>query len=157
MASIPSFTLKSGQKFPSLVLGTYKITENTCESISRAISLGYKNIDTAKMYQNECGIGDAIQKFERNNLFITTKLGSNEASPKQVIPALKQQLSDLKLNYVDLYLIHAPWVVDGNDQVLDIDLIDIWKEMEECVELGLAKSIGVSNFNENQVERIVKN
>merc|ERR1711920_346956 len=155
---IPEFVLKSSQKFPALVLGTYKITENTCQTIKQAINVGYKNIDTAKMYKNEAGIGDAISSSEnpRENLFITTKLASNEAQPHQVIPALKTQLLDLKVDYVDLYLIHAPWVVDENDKVLDVDLIKVWEEMEECVNLGLTKSIGVSNFNENQVEKLVK-
>jgi len=163
MTHIPSFVLKTGQSFPGLVYGTYKITPNTCETVKRAISLGYNNIDCAKAYQNEAGIGDAISQalqdktVSREDIFITSKLVSSQAQPEQIVPALKSQLKDLKIDCLDLYLIHAPWVLDENDKVLDVDLLNVWKSMEECVELGLTKSIGVSNFNEAQVENLVKN
>lgn len=143
-------------------------------SVIAAIEAGYRHIDAALIYQNEPEVGAAIKQkiddgtVKRCDLFITSKLWSNSHRPDCVLPAIKQTLSDLGTDYLDLYLIHWPMGFqpggkliptdkDGN-ALLDneTDLGDTWKEMEKLVELGLAKSIGVSNFSKGQIENILK-
>lgn len=170
MAKVPNFILSNGAKFPALGLGTYKIIANAETAVRTAIDLGYTHIDTAKAYDNEECIGKALNGdgIDRSKIFVTTKLDSSDARPGDVVAALKTSLSKLNLSHVDLYLMHTPWttprntstVGDGSTEsakVEDIDLLDTWNDMEECVELGLATSIGVSNFSEEQVELLVKN
>jgi len=156
MSKIPSVVLKNGTKMPAFALGTYNNLTNCADSIGRALSMGYVHLDTAHAYQNEAWIGDAIQKVNRSDVFLTTKLDSCDNRPGDVVKALKTSLSKLKTEYVDLYLIHAPWTNDKAGAIENVDLLEVWYEMEECVELGLAKCVGVSNFNEAQVERLVK-
>lgn len=101
------------------------------------------------------------------DLFITSKLWNTFHSPAKVIPALKETLANLDTPYVDLYLIHWPFGYqeggeifpkDENDKILfsDVDFVDTWKALEEAVDAGLAKSIGVSNFNVAQVKRVLE-
>jgi len=153
-------TLQNGFKFPLLGLGTYKIIDDGENIFKRAIELGYTHIDTAKMYENEHKLGNVFEKYPnlRKNVFLTTKIDTAELHPGKIVPALKKQLESLKTDYVDLYLCHTPWSASGQGEPEpNHDLLDIWADMEKCVELGLAKSIGVSNFSETQVERLVKN
>lgn len=153
-------TLQNGLKFPLLGLGTYKIIDDGENIFKRAIELGYTHIDTAKMYENEHELGKVFEKYPslRKKVFLTTKIDTAELHPGKIVPALKKQLESLKTDYVDLYLCHTPWSANKEGEPEpNHDLLDIWADMEKCVELGLAKSIGVSNFSETQVERLVKN
>lgn len=143
------------------------------KAVKEAIKSGYRLIDCAFIYGNEKEIGDAIQEcisekiVTREELFITTKLWNTFHRPDLVIPTCKMQLDNLKLDYVDLYLIHWPFgykenstelfPVDENGKVCgsDVDYIDTWKQMEKCVHSGLAKSIGLSNFNSEQINRLL--
>ena len=135
---------------PTIGLGTYKL-ESIKDSIDKAIRMGYRLIDTAKLYQNEKEIGEAIKDLiekkvvTRSELFIVTKLWNDDhEDPKS---ALKQSLSELNLDYVDLFIIHWPIGKVENNQIKQVPLYKTWAKLEECVELGLTKSIGVSNFN----------
>ncbi|KAL4712364.1 hypothetical protein ACJJTC_001525 [Scirpophaga incertulas] len=158
--------LSSGYELPMIGLGTYARKAEPgqyCQAVEWGIETGYRHIDTASCYKNEVEVGEGITKkinqgiVSRSDLFITTKLWNDSHARADVIPALKSSLSNLKLDYVDLYLIH--WPVSVNDKGVDtgIDFVETWKGMEEAVKLGLAKSIGVSNFNEDQLERLMKN
>ncbi|XP_039127528.1 non-functional NADPH-dependent codeinone reductase 2-like [Dioscorea cayenensis subsp. rotundata] len=129
-------------------------------AIFEAMKLGYRHFDTASLYQSEHPLGQAISRAIRSGilsncdeLFITTKLAAADTYPGAVVPALRKSLSELGIKYVDLYLIHAPVRVKGEkryvftkEDVMPFDSKGTWEGMEQCYELGLAKSIGVCNF-----------
>ncbi|XP_076241672.1 aldo-keto reductase 1B-like [Calliopsis andreniformis] len=174
MAQIPNLTFSNGNKMPVLGLGTYQSRAGDVEqAVMEAISLGYRHIDTAFFYQNEHEIGAAIQAkikdgtVKREDLFITTKLWNNFHKEESVVPTCKKSLENLGLSYVDLYLIHWPFAYqEGGDMIprdqngavimSDTDYLETWKGMEECARLGLTKSIGVSNFNPEQLGRLLQ-
>ena len=149
-------TLNSGYKIPQFGLGTFLSKDNLLETVTKAIvEEGYRHIDTAKIYGNEEIIGEAIQaaiktgKVKREDLFITTKLWNADKAPGNVLSEMKTSLDKLKLDYVDLYLIH--WIMGNADPdkgtAIYTPMHVTWPEMENLVHLGLTKSIGVSNFN----------
>ncbi|XP_043266028.1 aldo-keto reductase family 1 member B1-like [Colletes gigas] len=173
MAQIPNLTFSNGHKMPAFGLGTYQSRAGEVEkAVIEAINIGYRHIDTAFYYQNEKEIGTAIQAkikdgtVKREDLFVTTKLWNNSHEEKSVVPMCKKSLENLGLSYVDLYLIHWPFAFqpggdlmprDANGALLmsDTDYLETWKGMEECVRLGLARSIGISNFNIEQITRLL--
>ncbi|CAH2052009.1 unnamed protein product, partial [Iphiclides podalirius] len=162
---IPTLQLSSGFQIPVIGFGTYarKTEVGTCQqAVEWALDAGYRHIDTASCYGNEQEIGEAIENkigqgtVKREDLFITTKLWNDKHAEKDVIPALKESLERLKLDYVDLYLIHWPVSISATGQDEGIDYTETWRGMEKAVELGLARSIGVSNFNEQQLGRLLE-
>ncbi|CAH0713938.1 unnamed protein product, partial [Brenthis ino] len=164
-AKVPKVTLNNGFQMPFIGLGTYARKAEPLEfqrAVEWGIDVGYRHIDTATMYKNEKEVGSVISNkikeglVKREDLFITTKILNDKHAEKDVVPALKQSLEDMKLDYVDLYLVHWPVSVNSNGEDMKIDYIETWRGMEETVKLGLAKSIGVSNFNEEQLERLLK-
>nr|XP_023013136.1 1,5-anhydro-D-fructose reductase-like isoform X1 [Leptinotarsa decemlineata] len=175
MNSVPSFELGNGRKIPSIGFGTWMMTNSSAEeAVKTALSTGYRHIDTAHAYGNEEVIGKVLKewissgKISRNEIFVTTKLPPNGMNPGRVATYLKRSLDALQLEYVDMYLIHTPFgftEVEGelfrtlDDGSVDIDvstdLVEIWKAMEKQYDLGLAKAIGISNFNKSQIERII--
>ncbi|KAK2707236.1 aldo-keto reductase family 1 member A1-like [Artemia franciscana] len=171
--------LNNSLKFPVIGLGTWQAEPSEIKTaIDTALEVGYRHIDTAFSYMNEEAIGDTLQewfnskKLKRGDLFITTKLPMPAVRPEDVEPYLRESLKRLKLKYVDLYLIHCPIglkPVDDNvnntfptlpDGTVSLDPVTdlpaTWKAMEAQVDNGLAKSIGVSNFNCVQIEKIVR-
>ncbi|KAM9311510.1 prostaglandin-E(2) 9-reductase-like [Gastrophryne carolinensis] len=165
--------LNDGHTIPLIGLGTYDQSESMAEeAVKMAIDAGYRHIDSASAYKNEVAVGLGINAkiadgtVKREDIFYTTKLHSTLHAPNLVRPALESSLKDLKLNYIDLFLIHTPLALKpGNDPepkheiekyIYDnTDLRDTWKAMEECKAAGLTKSIGVSNFNRKQLEYIL--
>lgn len=176
-----SVKLNNGLEIPKLGLGTYQ-GQRLEDIIDFSIEIGYRLIDTAFVYQNEKQIGNALYKtlhpkkskskraqqmvkIERDDLFIVSKLWNTKHRPKDVIPAIKQSLSDLQLDYLDLYLVHWPFAAKPAADEFEIfkleeddgvTLEETWLAMEECVKQGLTKSIGFSNFNSEQIDRILK-
>lgn len=138
-----------------------------------AIDVGYRHIDCAMLYGNEKEIGEAIRAkiadgtVRREDLFVVTKLWNTFHEEEKVVPTCRKSLENFGLSYVDLYLVHWPVAQESYDlnpncpfvetEVLDYDYVNTWRGMEKCVELGLAKSIGVSNFNSKQIARILAN
>lgn len=170
-------TLNNGLKCPIIGLGTWQASDNqelVGKSVKEAIDAGYRHFDSAFIYHNEEEVGEAIREkiaegaVKREELFITTKLWNTFHKEGQVVPACKLSLKNLGLDYVDLFLMHWPTAytydgvhhyhtVDANGKSLieDTDYLETWRGMEECVRLGLTKSIGVSNCNSEQVGRIL--
>lgn len=167
-----SVMLNSGHRMPLQGFGTYVDTfkpdvSSVVQLVETALEVGFRHFDTAHMYGTEQGIGQAIKNciskgvITREQLFITTKLLPSSNRYKDVVPSLKESLQALDLPYVDLYLIHWPTAIkpgteSGKENFEeDVDYVDTWKGMEECVDLGLTKSIGVSNFNSKQIQRVL--
>lgn len=174
-ASVPKITLNNGLKVPALGLGTWKSKPGeVTAAVKAAIDVGYRHFDCAHVYGNEKEVGVAIKDkiaegvVKREDLWITSKLWNVFHSPEKVEPALKTTLSNLGLEYLDLYLIHWPMgfkeggelfpLNAAGDKILysDVDYVDTWKAMEQVVKKGMTKSIGLSNFNTVQTERVLK-
>lgn len=156
--------LNNGKEIPQLGFGTWKSEKNIVgEAVKTAIEVGYRHIDCAKAYKNEEEIGEALKsvfdsgKIKREDMFITSKLWNADHKPENVVEACRKTLSDLKLEYLDLYLMH--WGIafehEPGDSILNengivktekVPLNDTWHAMEKLVDEGLVKSIGVSNF-----------
>ncbi|CAL7938562.1 unnamed protein product [Xylocopa violacea] len=172
----PTITLNNGEKIPVLGLGTWQAKDNPSvveQAVRDAIDAGYRHFDCAFIYGNEKEIGKAVREkiaeglVKREDLFITTKLWNTMHKRENVVPACKKSLENFGFDYIDLYLIHWPvsydenaqglWPVDekGNPLSGEVDYLDTWRGMEECVKLGLTKSIGLSNFNSQQIDRIL--
>ncbi|XP_062955070.1 aldo-keto reductase family 1 member C3-like isoform X1 [Cynocephalus volans] len=168
--------LNDGHFIPVLGFGTYAPPEDpknkTLEATKVAIEAGFRHIDSAYFYNNEEEVGLAIRSkiaegiVKREDIFYTSKLWCTFHRPELVRPGLETSLKRLQLDYVDLYLIHFPMslkpgeeIYPGNEQgnVLPdtVDLCATWEAMEKCKDAGLAKSIGVSNFNRRQLEMIL--
>ncbi|XP_054262266.1 aldo-keto reductase family 1 member A1-like [Macrosteles quadrilineatus] len=175
MANVPTIKFNNGLTCPQFGLGTWKSKPGeVSEAVFHAIQTGYRHIDCALVYQNEREVGQGIEKAlqngicKREDLFITTKLWNTFHKDELVVPSLKQSLENLKLTYVDLYLIHWPQAYKEGDELFPVDAdnktvysstpyLETWKAMERCVQQGLAKSIGVSNFNSKQVAKVLEN
>lgn len=170
----PHLTLNDGCSIPMLGLGTWNAQgKELKDAVKTAIQCGYRHIDTAANYRNEHLVGQAISEcikekvVKRQDLFVTTKLWNNSHTRSSVLEALQKSLLELKLSYVDLYLIHYPIgyqegsvlsPVDAGGQVItsNVDYVETWQGMEDVKRLGLTKSIGVSNFNCQQLARILQ-
>ncbi|DBA75126.1 TPA: hypothetical protein ACH3X1_010448 [Trebouxia sp. C0004] len=150
--------LNSGHIMPLLGWGTSQATGDECiKATKAAIEAGFRHIDTAEMYKNEQEIGKALQELfksgtvKREDLFVTSKLWTEHHPGDQVRPGLMDSLSRLQLEYLDLYLIHWPTSVKPGPKV-DPPFEETWAALEKCVEEGLIRSIGVSNFSPEKIE-----
>ncbi|WP_434212288.1 aldo/keto reductase [[Pseudomonas] boreopolis] len=152
MSTIPSVSLNDGRSIPQLGLGVWQTpAEETARVVGTAFELGYRHVDTAAIYRNEEGVGQAVAAsgLPRGELFITTKLWNADQGYDRALKALDTSLRKLALDYVDLYLIHWPCPADGK-------FVDTWKALVRAREDGKARSIGVSNFRPQDIDRIVE-
>lgn len=144
-----TLTLNNGIEMPSLGFGVFQIPDpKECENtVTNAIEVGYRLIDTAASYQNEEAVGKAIAKsgIAREELFITTKLWVQDTGYDRTIRAIEKSMSRLKLDYLDLYLIHQPYG----------DVHGSWRAMEKLYQEGKIRAIGLSNFQPDRVMDII--
>ena len=152
VSTVPSITLNDGNPIPQLGFGVFQIEpEDTAEAVSEALRIGYRHIDTAEMYGNEKEVGEAIRSsgLDRSEVFITSKLSNSAHVPQEARKAFDRTLSDLGFDYVDLFLIHwpLPTLYGG-------DFVSTWRTLEEFKADGRARSIGVSNFQIEHLERL---
>ncbi|MGE7610430.1 aldo/keto reductase [Peribacillus frigoritolerans] len=147
-----TITLHNGVKMPQLGFGVFKVKNGneTVESVKNAIEVGYRAIDTAAIYENEEGVGQAIREcgVPREELFITSKVWNTEQGYETTLKAFEDSLNRLGLEYLDLYLIHWP----GKDKYLET-----WRALEKLYKDGKVKSIGVSNFHVHHLENLLAN
>lgn len=145
--------LNTDTKIPLLGLGTWNSPAGQAgEAVAHALKTGYTHIDCAAIYKNETEIGEAFERvfsgdnIKRENIFITSKLWNTEHAPSDVIKACKKSLSDLRLDYLDLYLMHWGVATTRFGGLEKISVRETWEAMEELVRQGLVRAIGVANF-----------
>ncbi|XWS60106.1 hypothetical protein CRYUN_Cryun07bG0006000 [Craigia yunnanensis] len=162
--------LNCGITIPVIGLGTYSSNndrETTEQAIHMAIKMGYRHFDTAKIYGSEPAVGNALrmaiddQSIRRKDVFVTSKLWS--ADHHDPVSALKQTLRNLGMEYVDMYLVHwpvklKPWAcnaVPKEEEFEQLDMETTWAGMQKCLDMGLCRCIGVSNFSSKKVEELL--
>lgn len=156
-----NYTLNTGAQIPKIAFGTWQIPEGEVayKAVEFALKSGYTHIDTARVYGNEKSVGRAIREsgIARETLFVTTKLPAEIKDYDDALASFEVSLATLGLDYVDLYLIHAPWpwADQGSDHTQGN--IDVWKALELIYKSGHAKAIGISNFNVSDTQAILDN
>lgn len=152
MTAVPGVPLNDGRSIPQLGFGVYKVpVDETASIVATAIEAGYRSIDTATLYRNEQGVGRAVREsgVPREELYVTTKLWNDRHGYNEALRAFDESLARLGLDHVDLYLIH--WPVPSLDRY-----VETWRALVRLREEGRATSIGVSNFTEIHLARLVE-
>ncbi|HYN73325.1 MAG TPA: aldo/keto reductase [Nakamurella sp.] len=148
--TVPNVRLNNGVEIPQLGFGVFQIKPaDTVEAVTTALEVGYRHIDTAEMYRNEKEVGEAIAKsgIDPSEIFVTSKLNNNKHDVDDALAAFDQTLADLRLDRIDLFLIHWPLPKVG-------DFVQTWKALERVYSEGRARSIGVSNFQPHHLRRL---
>jgi diketogulonate reductase-like aldo/keto reductase len=143
-------TLNNGVAIPWVALGVWRASnEETERAVSYALKAGYRHIDTARYYNNESGVGKAVEDsgIPRAEIFLSTKIWNDDMRSGKQLESFEQSLKDLRTDYVDLYLIH--WPVEGF-------FVETWKIMEDIYASGRARAIGVCNFHEAHLEKLLE-
>lgn len=152
--TVPNIALPDGTSIPQLGFGVFQVPpEDTAATVVQAFEAGYRHIDTAQMYGNEAGVGEAIRTsgLARDDLYVTTKLNNSFHRPDDARREIDASLEKLGLDQVDLFLIHWPLPTQ-----YDGDFVQTWRALIEAQEAGKTRSIGVSNFQPAHLDRIVE-
>ncbi|MDT7845706.1 aldo/keto reductase [Streptomyces justiciae] len=152
MINVPVHTLNDGTRFPAIGLGTWPLGDAEAErAVTEALGLGYRLVDTATNYRNEAGVGLGVARsgVPREEVVVTTKLPGRHHGYEETLASFEESRRRLGLDYVDLYLIH--WPLPRVDKY-----VDSWRAMIKLREDGLVRSIGVSNFTREHIERLEK-
>ena len=147
--TVPTITLNDGTSIPQLGFGVFQVPPaETAETVTRALEVGYRHIDTAQMYQNEAGVGEALASsgIASDELYVTTKLNNGFHAYDDAQRALDQSLADLQREQIDLFLIHWPLPEVGFD--------DAWRALEKGYADGKVRAIGVSNFQPHHLRHL---
>ena len=150
-SNVPTVRLNDGEEIPQLGFGVFQVPpKDTAEVATLALQAGYRHIDTAAAYGNEAGVGQAVHAagLERDEVYITTKCFNDDHGYDQAKRAPRASLERLEMQHVDLYLIH--WPVPAHDKY-----VETWQAFIELQKEGLTRSIGVSNFQSEHLERII--
>lgn len=154
-----TYTLNNGVKIPIIGFGTWQTPDGDIakHAVEVALNAGYRHIDTAAAYGNEKSVGQAIKNsgINRHDLFITTKLWNADHGYRSAKAAIDRSLQNLKVDYLDLYLIHWPNPVDMRDHWAEANA-ESWRAMEEAVQAGKIRAIGVSNFRKRHLDELLK-
>jgi len=160
MNSKDFFTLSNGVKIPAIGFGTWQIPAGDVayNSVTAALKSGYRHIDTALAYGNEASVGKAIRDsgIDRKEIFVTSKLPAEVKNDAIAHRYAEKTIKNIGLDYIDLYLIHAPWPWNQIGADYTKQNIQIWKVMEEFYEKGSTRSIGISNFNVSDINAIME-
>ncbi|MDO5759690.1 MAG: aldo/keto reductase [Bacteroidota bacterium] len=146
---VPMVKLNNGMEMPQLGVGTFLVKEDAVQRVSYAIKVGFRLIDVAQGYGNEKEVGEGIRQsgIDRSELFVTTKINTTEMRNGTVRESLDKSLADLATGYIDLVLIH--WPVEGK-------IKETWQILEEYIDKGLIRCIGVSNFNPHHLDDLLE-
>ncbi|TFD68382.1 aldo/keto reductase [Cryobacterium gelidum] len=150
MAAVPTVTLNDSTTIPQLGFGTFQVTPETTKAATlAALEAGYRHIDTAEMYGNEKEVGEAVAEssLDRFEIYVTSKLNNGFHDRADALAAFDRTLDALGFEYLDLFLIHWPLPAVG-------DFVETWKAMEEMQRSGRVKTIGVSNFQQEHLQRL---
>ena len=150
-SDVPEIRLNNGISIPQVGLGVFKIPpDQTAAATTLAIELGYRHIDTAELYGNEAGVGEAVRNsgIDRSEFFVTSKLNNGAHAYADALAAFDQTLDTLDIGYLDLFLIHWPLPTIG-------DFVETWRAMEEIYRGGKVRAIGVSNFQAHHLDRVL--
>ncbi len=147
---VPELKLNTGAAMPGIGFGTWKIrlNSNAKKAVTEALKAGYRLVDTAHVYGNEKGVGQAINQsgLARSDIFVTTKVWNGDQGHQKALQAFDESLKKLGLDYIDLYLIH--WPVTGKRQ-------DTWRALEEIHQSSRARAIGVSNYTVRHLQELM--
>lgn len=153
------YTLNNGIKIPAIGLGTWQVAEGdeAYRSCLYALKAGYRHIDTAFAYGNERSVARAIQNFgiAREDVFITTKLPADIKDYDGTIAHFNESVNNLKTEYIDLYLIHAPWPWSDVGSDCTAGNIEVWRAMIDLYNAGRIRAIGVSNFHAKDIQALI--
>jgi len=151
MSDVPMVRLNNGIEIPQLGFGVWQVSaEDVVPAVATALQVGYRHIDTAMMYRNEEGVGQAVRDsgVPREEVFVTTKLWNSDHGYESALAAFDGSCERLGLEYVDLYLIH--WPTPKRDRY-----VETWQAFERIYAEGRARAIGVSNFQANHLRRLI--
>lgn len=158
------YTLSNGVTIPKIALGTWQVSnEDVQTSVSDALSVGYRHIDTAAAYENENGVGNAVIKSDiaRTELFLTTKIPAEVKSYEGAVEVIERSLANLQTDYIDLMLIHSPkpWaeLFAGTEKTYYAENREVWRALTEYYKTGKLRAIGVSNFETADIQNIIDN
>mgnify|MGYP000129704419 CR=1 FL=1 len=156
-----TYTLPNGVEIPKLGLGTWMIDDQqVVAAVQEAIGLGYRHIDTAQAYANERGVGEGVRAsgVARGDLFITTKVDAGAKSYEAAAQSIDGSLEALGMDYIDLMIIHSPhpWTEFRGDKDYFAENREVWKALEDAYEAGKVHAIGLSNFEQADIENILE-
>jgi len=154
------YTLSNGVEIPKLGLGTWFINDkDVVQAVADAAKIGYRHIETAEAYRNEAGVGDGFRAsgVKREDMFLSTKLAAEAKSYERAVSAIDQSLRTMGLDYIDMMLIHSPqpWNKFGNEDRYFEGNREAWRALEEAYNAGKLRAIGISNFEQADLENIL--
>lgn len=157
-----TYKMNNGLEIPKLALGTWLIeNEKAADAVCEAVKIGYRHIDTAQAYGNERGVGEGIRKcgVARKKIFVTSKVAAENKTYQSAADSIDETLSKMKFDYIDMMIIHSPqpWKeVNQSENRYFKENKEVWKALEDAVKAGKVRTIGVSNFLQEDIENILQ-